>query len=60
MAVTVGITETFANVITASECAGRKPGSSENKGNCKNDDGLAQHDDLFEMLLHPARSNIRF
>jgi hypothetical protein len=51
MAVTVGITETLANVVTAaSKCAGGKPGSSENKGNCKNDYRLAQHEDLFEML----------
>jgi hypothetical protein len=53
----VSINETFANVTAAksipsatviaaaSKGAGGEPGSSENKGNCKNGDGLAQHDD---------------
>jgi hypothetical protein len=27
----------------AGKCAGRKPGTSENKDNCKNNYGVAQH-----------------
>ena len=54
MAVTGSTTEAAAKVIAAKtvtttitgaagKCAGGKPGTSENKDNCKNSDGVAQH-----------------
>jgi len=53
------ITSATATIIAAaSKCAGGEPGTPENKGNCKNDQGFAQHDDLFEML--PASGSIQY
>src|ERR1700722_2372041 len=53
IAVTGSMTEVAAKVIAAKnitfataaarECVGGKPGTSENKDNCKNDYGVAQH-----------------
>jgi hypothetical protein len=65
MAVTGSTAEAAAEVIaaktitsaTAGKCAAGKPGTSENKHNCKNNHGVAQHFDLFEML--PASASIQ-
>jgi hypothetical protein len=65
IAVTGSTAEAAAKVIaaktntsaTVGKCAGGKPGTSENKHNCKNNHGVAQHFDLFEML--PASASIQ-
>ena len=46
------ISSATATIAAASgKCAGGKPGTSENKDNCKNNYGFAQHGRLIEMLF---------
>ena len=42
---------TVTMTAAAGKCAGGKPGTSENKDNCKNNYGFAQHGRLIEMLF---------